>query len=156
MLSLSGGIALYADSPSAIFSASIWVVLLGVIFGYFGLLIAKVCHKTQSTTYRECWEATIGERGSVAVALISTLLPAQGDVAYATVLSQTFQSLLETFGIYWGRVTCLLTLTAAVLLPLCLMKDLDALAPFSALGVASVAIAMIAILIRCLDGSYQP
>ncbi len=156
VLSLSGGIALYSNDPSAIISASIWVILLGIMFGYFGLLIAKVCHKTQSSTYRECWEATMGHRGGGAVALVSTLLPAQGDISYATVLSQTMQSLLETFHVYWSRVTCLLVITVFALLPLCLMKDLDALVPFSVFGVAAVGIAMVAMLIRCFDGSYQP
>jgi amino acid permease len=36
------------------------------------------------------------------------------------------------------------------------MKDLDALAPFSALGVGSIGVAMVAMLIRCFDGTYQP
>lgn len=98
----------------------------------------------------------MGERGGVAVALISTLLPAQGDISYATVLSQTLKSLLETFHIHWSRVTCLIVITVFALLPLCLMKDLDALAPFSLFGVAAVGITMIAMLIRCFDGSYQP
>jgi amino acid permease len=66
------------------------------------------------------------------------------------------KSLLETVHIYWSRVTCLLVITMVALVPLCLMKDLDALAPFSALGVASVGVAMIAMIIRCFDGTYQP
>jgi amino acid permease len=156
VLSLSGGIALFSNDSSAMLLASTWVILLGLMFGYFGLLIAKICDKTQSSTYRECWEATMGPRGGVAVALISTLLPAQGDISYATVLSQTLKSLLETVHIYWSRVTCLLIITVFGLLPLCLMKDLDALAPFSVFGVAAVGISMIAMLIRCFDGSYQP
>lgn len=35
VLSLSGGIARYSNDPAAILSASIWVVLLGTMFGYF-------------------------------------------------------------------------------------------------------------------------
>jgi hypothetical protein len=35
VLSLSGGIALYSDDPNTVVSAGVWVVLLGVIFGYF-------------------------------------------------------------------------------------------------------------------------
>jgi hypothetical protein len=42
VLSLSGGMALYADSPAAIWMASLWIFGLGAIFGYFCLLIAKV------------------------------------------------------------------------------------------------------------------
>lgn len=51
---------------------------------------------------------------------------------------------------------CLIFLTIVALLPLCLMKDLDALASFSTLGVLSVGVAMVAMLIRCFDGSYEP
>ena len=53
-------------------------------------------------------------------------------------------------------MTCLIVVTVVVILPLCLMKDIDALAPFSAFGVASIGVAMIAMVVRCLDGSYQP
>jgi hypothetical protein len=42
VLSLSGGMALYADSPAAVWSATLWIVVLGAIFGYFCLLVAKV------------------------------------------------------------------------------------------------------------------
>jgi hypothetical protein len=42
VFSLSGGMALYADSPAAVWSASLWIVWLGAIFGYFCLLVAKV------------------------------------------------------------------------------------------------------------------
>jgi hypothetical protein len=78
VLSLSGGIALFSNDPTALLSGSIWILFLGLMFAYFCLLIAKVCDKTGSSTYRECWEATMGERGGLAVALVSTLVPAQG------------------------------------------------------------------------------
>ena len=38
VLSLSGGIALFANHPSAAIFAIYWVVLLGAVFGYFCLL----------------------------------------------------------------------------------------------------------------------
>ena len=221
VLSLSGGIAMFANTPTAIGIASIWCFVLGTIFGFFCLLIAQTCSLTNSKTYRECWEATSApgststssssssssllgtspvvpvsslhplsdtiENATAAdihdphdtgrpgdydhperiqdrqgrgvmgfiVALVSALLPAQGNLSYATVLSQTMQSLLETFGIHWHRVTCLLLLTIVALLPLCLMKSLDALAPFSTLGVVSMAIVMISLVTRSIDGSYK-
>jgi hypothetical protein len=43
VFSLSGGMAMYADSPAAVWTASLWICGLGAIFGYFCLLIAKVC-----------------------------------------------------------------------------------------------------------------
>ena len=38
VMSLSGGIALFASDPSAVFSASGWIIGLGILFGYFCLL----------------------------------------------------------------------------------------------------------------------
>ena len=38
VLSLSGGMAIFANSPKACFSALLWVALLGCVFGYFSLL----------------------------------------------------------------------------------------------------------------------
>ena len=141
VLSLSRGIATFSNDPNAMISATMWIVLLGGMFGYFCLLIAKICHKTRATTYRECWENTMGDGGGVAVSIVTVLLPAQGNLSATTVLSQTLQSLLETFHIYWSRLTCLLVLTVSVLLPICLMKDLDSISPFSTLGVLSMGVA---------------
>jgi amino acid permease len=87
---------------------------------------------------------------------VQTLTPAQGNVAYATVLSQTLQSLLETYQIYLGRVTCLILITVVAILPLCLMKEIDHLSPFSALGVAGMGVLVVSMLVRLFDGSYQP
>jgi hypothetical protein len=42
VLSLSGGMAIYSDDPAAVWSATLWIVVLGGIFGYFCLLVAKV------------------------------------------------------------------------------------------------------------------
>jgi hypothetical protein len=42
VFSLSGGMAIYSDSPAAVWSATLWIVGLGAIFGYFCLLVAKV------------------------------------------------------------------------------------------------------------------
>jgi hypothetical protein len=55
-----------------------WEVKMCLLISLFSLLIAKGCYRTGSLTYRECWEATMGTRGGLAVALVRTLLPAQG------------------------------------------------------------------------------
>jgi hypothetical protein len=133
VLSLSGGVAIYADDPRAVVSATVWIILLGVFLGYFALLIAKVCCFTKAATYRECWQRSMGEHGALAVSIVNALNPAIGDLAYAAILSQTFQSLLETIGISVTRVQSLLFVTIFALLPLCLLKNLYVLAPFQSL-----------------------
>ena len=52
VLSLSGGIAIYSNSPMAIFSAAFWTALMGLIFGYYCFLVARVCRMTRAATYR--------------------------------------------------------------------------------------------------------
>jgi hypothetical protein len=53
-------------------------------------------------------------------------------------------------------VECLLIVTMVGILPLCLLKTLKVLAPFSAVGVAAVLCALAVMIICYLDGSYQP
>jgi len=152
----SGGIALCANAPAAIVSANIWILLLGTIFGYFCFLIAKICELTGRHTYRGIWVETVGHRGSLAVSVGNTLKAALADLAYATILSDTLRSLFAGAGFQVSRVACLLLITAVAILPLCLLKNLHVLAPFSVLGTAGIVLTTLAMLIRYLDGSYQP
>ena len=66
------------------------------------------------------------------------------------VLADTFSALLQT-----SRNPTLLVLTLAVLLPLCLLKNLNALAPFSLAGVLGMGYTAIAMALRYFDGSYK-
>jgi len=157
VLSLSGGIALFSSNPlHAVPIAAIAVIGMGTMSGYFCLLIAKVCKITHSVTYRDCWESTMGERGGLAVSIINTLNPAFGNLAYSAVLSQTFLSLFQTIGYEFNRVESLLIITVTIILPLCFMKNLNALAPFSAFGTAGIFMTAGCMFIRYWDGSYLP
>ena len=156
-LSFSEGIAIYSNSPTTgLYSAFGWIIVLGIVFGYFCVLIAKVCQRTGARTYRECWELTMGEQGALAVSLVYALLPALGNLAYSAILSQTLKSLLETAGFLVTRIEALLVVTVVAILPLCLLKNLHVLAPFSALGTAGMMFTALVMVIRCMDGTYQP
>lgn len=122
VLSLSGGIAMYADSPMAVFSAAFWIALMGLIFGYYCFLVARVCRITRAATYREMWAETVGEAGAIAVPMANALKAGLGNLAYSSILSQTLKSLLETTGIHLPRVVCLFLITLLGVLPLCLLK----------------------------------
>ena len=155
VLSLPGGLALFADSPSGVVPAVFWILVLGAVFGYFCVLIARACDLTFSSTYRECWEKTM-PRGALLVSLSQALKPAMANLAYASILSQTGVSLLEYLDIYWSRISVLWIITLVALLPLCLLKNLRVLAPFSVLGTAGILYTALGMLIRYVDGSYQP
>lgn len=119
--------------------------------------IGKSCDLSLSATYRECWERTVGHGGGLLVAVMNTLDPLLGIFANASILAQSLQLLLEgVLDIEWTVTECLLIVTVVGLLPLCLLKNLGALAPFSAMGMAAVVLALACMTVRYIDGSYAP
>jgi amino acid permease len=128
---------------------------MGAIFGYYFQLIGKVCNITKSATYREAWEDTMGENGAVAIATINMIKPSLGNLAYSMILADTFQSLCDTVGLEITRTHSLILVTIVAILPLCLMKNLDALAPFSILGTIGIVLTATAMATRYFDGSYD-
>jgi amino acid permease len=155
VFSMPGGIALYANDPMAITNASIWVIVLGVAFGYFCVLMAKVCLLTSGTTYRECWIASMGHRGGLVVSFTQALLPALGCLSYSAILTQTFRSLLQSVNIHLSYIVALWLITVGAILPLCLLKNLHLLAPYSVIGTVGLLYTVFAMYKRYIDGSYQ-
>ncbi len=70
------------------------------------------------------------------------------------VLADTGKALLTTAGIQLSRTNTLLGLTSFCLLPLCLLKNLASLAPFSLLGVIGMGYTCFAMIVRFFGGSY--
>jgi amino acid permease len=71
------------------------------------------------------------------------------------ILADTFTSLFETLGWNLTRSESLLIITILVLLPLCLLKSLEILAPTSLLGSFAMFATAVAMGIRYFDGSYE-
>lgn len=69
--------------------------------------------------------------------------------------ADTIPSILQSFtGIEVSRTTGLLGVTLTVLLPLCLMRELNSLAPFSLIGIFGMVYTSGAMLYRWLSQSY--
>jgi len=117
-------------------------------------LIGRVCAVTNSKSYREAWDNTVGTSTSWIAAFSSTFSCLAANLAYSMILADTFQNLLSTIGISLTRPQTLYAVTALVLTPLCLLKDLSSLAPFSLLGIMGMAYTTIAMAMRYLSGSY--
>lgn len=111
---------------------------------------------TRSYTYRDAWERTVGNRGGRTVAIVNTLDPLLGILGNATIMAQSLRLMLEGVSVHWTVVECLLLITVVAIAPLCLMKNLSALAPYSTAGLAAVLFALAVMFYRLLDGSYQP
>eukprot|EP00541_Cyclophora_tenuis_P019269 CAMPEP_0116565450 /NCGR_PEP_ID=MMETSP0397-20121206/13906_1 /TAXON_ID=216820 /ORGANISM="Cyclophora tenuis, Strain ECT3854" /LENGTH=313 /DNA_ID=CAMNT_0004092227 /DNA_START=71 /DNA_END=1012 /DNA_ORIENTATION=+ len=71
------------------------------------------------------------------------------------ILSETIPKLLVWCGVAISRTQALFSVTLGVLLPLCLMKQLKSLAPFSLVGILGMMWTATAMTLRYLDGSYS-
>ena len=149
VLSLPAGVAAFGSAPSAFIPAGILIAVIGILSGYGFALIGKVCAYTGAKSYREAWSKSVGEGTSWIPAWSVTFKTFLACLAFSMVLADTFSSLLET-----TRNPTLLVVTGIVLLPLCLLKNLKSLAPFSLLGVMGMAYTAVAMTLRMLDGSY--
>jgi amino acid permease len=129
---------------------------MGAIFGYYFQLIGKVCSITKRATFRETWEDTMGNNGATAISIVNMVMPAHGNLAYSMILADTFRSLFATAGFDTTRTESLLLITLMAILPLCLMKNLDSLAPFSIVGTVGICLTAVAMAWRYFDGSYDP
>jgi len=110
---------------------------------------------TYTTTYREAWDATVGERGSSLIALTTVLMAGLGNLAYSMILADTSRSLIMAAGIGITRTGSLVLVTVFALLPLCLAKNLAVLAPFSLVGMGAMIFTLVVMGVRYYDGTYD-
>jgi amino acid permease len=156
VLSLPYGIATYGNAPSAILPAILLISIFGVLSGYGFGLIGRVCALTQTTSYKSAWETSISPSTSYIPAIAVTFKTICATLAYSMILGDTFYSLLGSIGItHLSKTVVLSTVTATVLLPLCLLKNLSSLAPFSLLGSLGMVYTAIAMLIRYVGPTYK-
>ena len=148
--------AAFADAPSALIPGAFFTFLMGAIFGYYFLLIGRTCRLTRTATYREVWEATMGDSPTLAVivSLVNCTKPALGNLAYSMILADSFRSIFAAVNLEVSRTASLLLITFIGLLPLCLLKNLSVLAPTSMLGVFGFAATTLVMAYRYFDGSY--
>jgi hypothetical protein len=155
-LSLPAGIAAWANAPSAVLPAVAMIAGIGGLSGYGFALIGRCCAYTNTKSYRDAWSATVSESTSWLPALAVTFKTICAILAYSMILSDTSVSLLATAGISVAKVPALIALTATVLLPLCLLKNLSSLAPFSLVGSLGMIYTAVAMTFRYVTKAYAP
>lgn len=109
---------------------------------------------TGATSYADAWDKTRGTKASWVIALSSALDCFMGNLSYSMILADSIRDLLSTFSIATSRTRSLIGVTTLILLPLCLVKNLATLAPFSLLGIIGMAYTSFAIGIRYFGGGY--
>uniref|UniRef100_A0A7S1BC54 Amino acid transporter transmembrane domain-containing protein n=1 Tax=Corethron hystrix TaxID=216773 RepID=A0A7S1BC54_9STRA len=154
VLSLPAGIAAFGNAPSALVPAAFLILLMGAISAYTFSLLARVCALTGATSYADAWDKTRGRSTAWIVAASSAFDCFAGNLSYSMILADTVRALLAAVGIAVTRTTALTGLTTTVLLPLCLVKNLSSLAPFSLVGLLGMVYTAVAMGIRYFGGAY--
>jgi len=154
VLSLPAGVAAFGDAKSAALPAVILIAIMGSFSGYNFSLIGRVCAFTGADSYANAWEKSVGEKSAWIPALCCTCKTFIATLAYSMVLAETFSGIFQAMGLNVSRTQTLVGLTSTVLFPLCLLKNLASLAPFSLLGIFGMALTVACMGVRYFDGSY--
>ena len=149
------GIAAFGNAPSAILPAIALIAVIGGFSAYGFSLIGRVCSYTGGKSYRDAWSLSVGESTSWIPAATCTFKTCFAVLSYSMILADTIRALLMTAGIEASRSLALLVITGTTLLPLCLLKNLSSLAPFSLVGIGGMFYTSAAMAIRYSSGAYK-
>jgi amino acid permease len=151
VLALPAAVSALGDNPTTVLPVAVALIAaMGVINAFYFSLIGKVCSWTGAATYTEAWERSVGAETSPVIAGVICLKTAFGCLAYSMILADTFSSLADV-----SRTDALLAVTITALAPLCMMKDLSSLAPYSLAGIVGMGFTAAAMGLRSHDGSYE-
>jgi len=154
VLGLPAGVVAYGNAPSAAIPALGLIGVIGMLSGYGFSLIGRVCSYTDATTFREAWSESVSPETGWIPAWTVTFKTCCALLAYSMILGDTFSSLFAGAGMAVSSTTSLLGITGLVLLPLCLLRNLSALAPVSLIGSAGMVYTAIAMGIRYFGKAY--
>ena len=157
VLALPSGIAFFSDSPQALIPATMLLSLMGFAAAYTFHLIGKTCAEHNVSTFKEAWSKSVGPKSAWIISTAITCKCFFASLVNSIIIGDSFAALAKTFNfpdVLQDRTNVILTMTTLVLLPLCSMKSLNALAPFSILGLGGVLYTALAMTIRYLDGTY--
>lgn len=156
VLSLPAGVVAFGNAPSAMIPAVILIAVMGVISAYTFALIGRVSKSTNTMSYADAWDVTVGKSTSWIIAFSCFIDCWFGNLSYSMILADTIRNLLASIGIAATRTQSLVGVTGVVLLPLCLMKNLSSLAPFSLVGIIGMLYTTLVMGIRYFTGAYAP
>ena len=154
-LALPSGVVAMGNASSVLWPAALALLFMGAVFAYYFHLLGRICRWTGTVSYAEAWHQSGYAGGATAVALAVALKAGSGNLECSMILADSGRDLLATAGITVTRTTALWGITLVALLPLCLLKNLSALVPFSMAGLGAMVFTAGAIAVRYWDGSYE-
>ena len=129
--------------------------VLGAISCHTFILIGDCCSMLNERDFKGVWSRTISESTTYVVDVIIGLMCLAASIIYSGVLGDVSTEMLNAKGIKTTRAGNISIITALVLFPLSLLKNLSALSFTSVLGFASILYTVAFIAYRSFDGSYS-
>lgn len=157
VLSLPSGVAFFSDAPMALLPAIAICSIMGLVAGYTFSLIGKACEQHNATSFQEAWAKSVSPKTAWMISGGITAKCFFASLAYSIIIGDSFAALAKTFSLpamLAQRTNIILLLTSTVLFPLCSLKSLNSLAPFSLLGLGGTLYTAVVMAIRYFDGSY--
>ena len=155
VLSLPWGVAVFGNAPAALFPAVGLIAAMGALSAYTFGLIGRVCQRTGTESYSAAWDVAVGKKWSPLIAFSCFIDCFAGNLSYSMILADTIKNLAASAGFAVTRSQALVGVTGTVLLPLCLLKNLSSLAPFSLVGIMGMLYTTCAMGLRWWSGAYQ-
>ncbi|GKY91352.1 hypothetical protein MPSEU_000107400 [Mayamaea pseudoterrestris] len=166
VLSLPAGVAAFGNNPSALVPALLLIASMGALSAYTFQLIGRICQSTKTNSYSEAWDAVMSKGNNGKSASSSSSASAKliafscfidcfaGNLSYSMILADTVRALALSLGFVLTRTQSLVGVTGAVLVPLCLLKNLSSLAPFSLVGIVGMLYTTLVMGLRYFGKSY--
>lgn len=124
---------------------------------YMMFLISRTMEITGAKSHDKIWEKCVGYASSWVPLAVLMSVCFGNCLAYSCMFGDLFSGCMPGFGLSFAtRTVCILGLSIFPLLPLCMLKDLSALAPTSFGALIAVLYMCVMMGIRYFDGSYFP
>ena len=173
-LSIPGGIAAFANAPSAIWPSIAVIWIMGIANAYSFSLLGRICAITKSHSYSMAWERTVGRRYGTKYQLFVDVVvfgkAILGTWSFSIIIASTCTPLYRWLLENWAGMfdlgsdnsepesvspaSVLIMITTFLLLPMCLSQRLASLSVFSAIGTLGTLVTISTLILRYLDGSY--
>jgi sodium-coupled neutral amino acid transporter 11 len=158
VLALPSGVAFFSDAKMALLPAIAICTVMGLTAAYTFSLIGKACEQHGASSFQEAWSKSVSPKTAWMISGGITAKCFFASLAYSIIIGDSFAALAKTFNLpamLAQRTNIILLLTSTVLFPLCSLKSLNSLAPFSLLGLGGTLYTAIVMAIRFFDGSYR-
>jgi len=160
VLALPSGVATFSDELVGGMSVSIvllWTMALLSCYTFW--VIGRVCLRTKQFSYKGAFSKLYGKTSGRWVTMGTVILTLNISFMYSMIISDTARDIAAAIGIqgfYCNRQFLLGAMTLGVVVPLCLLRSLSALLPFSVLGVIGGTYTAAFCLLRFHEGLYAP